>query len=300
MNTRDAHTIVAIAALAAAADGNQSDAERANIAEAAARLGLPADDPILQQAVHGTADLTDLAVNLSTDEARVAAYDTAAAVCNADGEPNEKEAAFLASLSRALGAVAGSPDASATYSATADAMKAGSNAGAPGGDVGTFILDQAMLAGACELLPHRLAGMAILPLQLRMVYQLGQRHGQQLDLAQAKDLIAVFGIGAAGHMMEGIVRGVLGSIGRGVFGSLIGGATGMAAGTAVTFATTYALGHAAEQYYAQGRKLSTADLKALFSKFQGEASTVFPRVEDRIRQLAGSNNLGSVLAGLRT
>ncbi|MFN8573461.1 MAG: hypothetical protein U0132_15515 [Gemmatimonadaceae bacterium] len=298
MNSRDAQTIIAIAALAAAADGNQSDAERDNIAAAAARLGLSADDPLLQQAVRGTADLTDLAANLSNDEARVAAYDTAAAVCHADGEPNEKEAAFLAALSRSLGAVAGSADASSTYAAAAGAMKSGPT-NAPKGDLDTFILDQAMLTGACELLPHRLAGMAILPLQLRLVYTIGQRHGQQFDMAQAKDLAAVLGIGAAGHMMEGIVRGVLGGIGRGIFGGLLGGAAGMAAGTAVTFATTYALGHAAEQYYAQGRKLSTADLKALFTRFQGEANTVFPRVENRIRDLAGSTNLNSILAGLR-
>ncbi len=298
MNSRDAQTIIAIAALAAAADGNQSDAERDNIAAAAARLGLPADDPLLQQAVHGAADLTDLASNLSNDEARVAAYDTAAAVCHADGEPNDKEAAFLSALSRSLGAVAGSAEAASTYSATAGAMKSGPT-NPPAGDLDTFILDQAMLTGACELLPHRLAGMAILPLQLRLVYSIGQRHGQQFDMAQAKDLAAVLGIGAAGHMMEGIVRGVLGGIGRGIFGGLLGGAAGMAAGTAVTFATTYALGHAAQQYYAQGRKLSTADLKALFAKFQGDATTIFPRVENRIRDLAGSSNLNSILAGLR-
>jgi uncharacterized protein (DUF697 family)/tellurite resistance protein len=298
MNSRDAQTIIAIAALAANADGSQSDAERANIQSAAARLGLAPDDPLLQTAVRGTADLTDLAANLSNDEARVAAYDTAAAVCHADGEPTPKEAAFLLSLSRALGAVAGSPEAASAYGAAAKAMKPG--AGAAPADLDAFILDQAMLTGACELLPHRLAGMAILPLQLRMVYSIGQRNGQEFDLAQAKDLLAVLGVGAAGHMMEGIVRGVLGGVGRGIFGGLIGGVAGVAAGTAVTFATTYALGHAAQQYYAQGRSLSVADLKALFTRFQGEAGTVFPRVESRIRDLASSNNVNSILAGLRS
>ena len=75
-------------------------------------------------------------------------------------------------------------------------------------------------------------------------------------------------------------------------------ATGAAAGVAVTFATTYALGHAAEQYYAQGRTLSTSDLKALFARFQGEANTVFPRAERRIRELAAGSSLDSLLGGL--
>jgi hypothetical protein len=118
-------------------------------------------------------------------------------------------------------------------------------------------------------------------------------------MAQAKDLAAVLGIGAAGHMMEGIVRGVLGGLGKGLVGGLLGRATGTAAGVAMTFATTYALGHAAEQYYAQGRKLSAADLKALFARFQGEAKTVFPRVEARIGDLARGTNLNTLLAGIR-
>ena len=297
MNASDAQTIVALAALAAAADGNQSDAERANIAAAAARLGLPGNDSRLAAGA-GSASLTSLVASLSSDEARLAAYDVAAAVCQVDGTPNAAESAFLTELSKALGAVPGMAESAATLGAAA-AVASTPGSGAPAADADAYILDQAMLAAACELLPHRLSGMAILPLQLRMAYSIGQRHGQQLDMSQAKDLVAVLGIGAAGHLMEGVVRGVLGGLGRGLLGGLLGGATGAAAGVAVTFATTYALGHAAEQYYAQGRKLSTADLKALFTRFQGEAKTVYPRVESRIKELAGGTNLNSILAGLR-
>ena len=79
--------------------------------------------------------------------------------------------------------------------------------------------------------------------------------------------------------------------GRGLLGGLLGSAAGVAAGAAVTFATTYALGHAVEQYYAQGRRLSTQDLRALFARFQTEANTIYPRVEGRIHQLSTSTNL---------
>jgi len=296
MNSQDAETIVAIAALAALADGKQTDAERINIAGAAARLGLAPDDAYVQRAVNGELDMATLAARLSGDEARLAAYDAAAAVCHADGVLNPQESAFLADLSRALGAVAS--ESGATLGAAAAAM---SSTPAPkaGPDLDKFILDQSMLTAACELLPQRLSGMAILPLQLHMVYSIGQQHGQQFDMDQAKDLIAVFGIGAAGHVMEGVVRGVLGGIGRGLFGGLVGGAAGVAAGTALTFATTYALGHSSQQYYAQGRQLSAADLKALFARFQTDAKTIFPKVEDRIRDLASGTNLNSILANLR-
>jgi hypothetical protein len=63
----------------------------------------------------------------------------------------------------------------------------------------------------------------------------------------------------------------------------------------VTFAATYALGHVAAQYYAQGRSLSTADLKALFSRFREEGTTLYPRVEARIRGAAGSGSLTDIL-----
>ena len=138
------------------------------------------------------------------------------------------------------------------------------------------ILQQAMLTGALELLPDRLANLAILPLQLRLVYEVGQRYGQQLDANQVKDLAGTFGLGAAAQMVEGLVRKVLGGVASNILGGLLGGATGLAAGTAVTFAATYALGHAAKQYYAQGRKLSADDLRALFTRFQGEARGCFP------------------------
>jgi len=38
----------------------------------------------------------------------------------------------------------------------------------------------------------------------------------------------------------------------------------------------------------------------LFDRFQTEAKTIYPRVEDQIRHRAGSLNLQSLLAGLRT
>jgi len=299
MTTQDAEIIIAIAALAANADGEPHQEERVSLVSAAERLGLSPDDPRLHAAVDGNGDVAQLAHALSSDEARIAAYDVAAAVCHADGAPNAKEQAFLAALSRELGAVSASPDAAASMEAAAQAASnAPPGGGDPASDIDRLILDQAMLAGAAELLPHRFAAMAILPLQLRMVYQIGQRHGQAFDMDQAKDLVAVLGIGAMGHALEGVVRGVLGSVGRGLLGGLLGSAAGAAAGVAVTFATTYALGHAAQQYYAQERSLSTADLKALFTRFQGEANTVFPRVESRIRELAAGTNLESLLGGL--
>jgi hypothetical protein len=54
----------------------------------------------------------------------------------------------------------------------------------------------------------------------------------------------------------------------------------------------------AEQYYAQGHRLSADDLRALFARFQGEAKTIYPRVQNQIQRQAGTLNLQSLLRGL--
>jgi len=340
MTPEDAQTIVAIAALAAQADGQQDDAERGRIDEMAAGLGLSGDSAVqakkMAASVGVPASLARLTEHLSDDAARRAAYDTAVSVCYADGWVNPNEASFLRTLAVALKidadpinrqaaavhievqqAAVASPVVASFAAADATALAAqdaqitrpaatqtpsasAANVAKPiPGDIDAFILDQAMLSAALELLPDRLANLGILPLQLRMAKQIGERHGQQMNASQVKDLAAIFGIGAAAQVMEKVVRGMLGGlvgrIGGGMLGGVAGSATGFAAGAAVTFTATYAMGHAAEQYYAQGRTLSTSDMKALFERFKGEAETVFPKVEARIRELAGSGKIGDVL-----
>ncbi len=67
-----------------------------------------------------------------------------------------------------------------------------------------FIIQQAILTGALDILPDRLATIAILSIQLPMVYQIGQSHGQKLDFDQIKDLAATLGLGAAVQSLESV------------------------------------------------------------------------------------------------
>ena len=313
--TKDAETIIAIAALAAQADGQQDDPERTRIVEMAAGLGLPDAATKLASSMAAAVDRNSaaarLAEGLSTREARQAAYDTAVSVCHADGWVNPSEAEFLRMLALALEIDPAPTDKAATSvhqetdSALAAPIAAPSASSSSPSALDKHILDQATLSAALELLPDKLANLGILPLQLRLVKQIGERHGMQMDGRQIRDLAGVFGIGAAAQVMEMVVRnslgGIAGMFGRGMLGGMLGGlagnAAGVAAGASVTFATTYALGHAADQYYRQGRSLSTADLKALFTRLQADAQTIFPRVEARVRELASSGNVGSVLRG---
>ncbi len=300
MRTTDHVPLIAIAILAARADGSVDSAEQRAVDAVVARTGNSDVAGLVQQIAAGQLRLADLASRLSDDEARGLAYESALAVINADGSANPSEKAFLGELRKALDfSDADVADATRMAGAMADAPIAAVHIGEPpAGQVDEFILQQAILTGAIEVLPDRLANIAVLPLQLRMVYQIGRRHGQKLDISQVKDLAATLGLGAAAQSLEGVVMKLIGGIAGGLLGGMVGGATRIATGAVITFSATYALGHVAEQYYAQSRRLSAADLRALFVRFQDEAKTIFPRVQEQIQRQAGTLNLQSLLQGL--
>jgi uncharacterized protein (DUF697 family)/tellurite resistance protein len=304
MNERDHEPIVTVAYLAALADGRTAPDEDSELRAALSRLGVSDVDAVAQRGAGARAPLAELARRFSDDDARRLAYETALVVCHADGPLNRQEADFLSALRSALGlapATMAEMEQSAAGLAgarTAAPVVVGSGT-PPGNDaLDRAILQQAMITSAVELLPDKLANVVILPLQLRLVYQIGQHHGQKLDADQIKDLAGTLGLGAAAQVMEGVVRKLVGGVAGGLFGKLVGGAGGVAAGAAVTFAATYALGHVAQQYYAQGRRLSTQDLRALFQRFQEEAKDLFPKMRDEIQAQAKTLDLRSLIQGI--
>ena len=281
---------------AALADGTCNPDERRHIERLATAAGLDAATTLAQ----GATDTPDLAIRLHDAVGRKAAYDFAVAVCNADGVTNDAERRFLDGLRAELEL----PEAVAMHElATAGALASAPVAGGPlaaetASTVEDLVLQHAVLAGALELLPQSLANLAVIPVQLRMVYLIGQRHGMQLDAAQAKDMLGTFGLGAATQVLDGITRRVLGGVASGLLGTLLGGAAGGVAGVGTVFAATYALGQAAEQYYAQGRRLGPDDLRALFARLREEAQGLYPKVRAQIEERAETLDLQQVIAML--
>jgi uncharacterized protein (DUF697 family)/tellurite resistance protein len=302
MQTSDSAPIIAIVMLAARADGTVDSAEQRAVDAVASRIGNPNVDSLAEQVAAGQLRAADLASRLSDAEARRVAYEGALAIVNADGSANESERAFLEELRAALGlSSAEVAEATRTADALAEAPISGVQMGKPpAGPVDEFILQQAILTGALEILPDQLANIAILPIQLRMVYQIGQRHGQKLDFDQIKDLAATLGLGAAAQCLESVAMKLIGGLAGGLLGGILGSTSRIATGAIITFSATYALGHVSDHYYAQGRRISAADLKALFAKFQDDAKTIYPQIEEQVHRQAGTLNLQSILAGLRT
>ena len=305
MEDQDRNVIIAVALMAALADGQATAQEKTELQSAMTRAGLADLDDLTSRITTGQLKLQDVVARLSGEASRREAYETAVLVCHSDGPANAAERGFLATLRGALGlseaSVSTIDHEAAAVSGAADAATGSVASGVPPSPAGIdeMILQQAIITGALEILPDRLANLAIIPLQLRLVYQIGQAHGQQLDANQIRDLAGTLGIGAAAQVMEGAVRKLLGGAASSILGGLLGGTAGLAAGAAVSFASTYALGHVAKQYYAQGRRLSTADLRALFARFQDEAKALYPKVQSQVQSQASSLNVQKLLSGLQ-
>ncbi len=300
MDTQNRRALLAITLLAARADGARDEREKEAIHAAIGRIraeGLDAE-ALWNEVESGRRDLAQSARELTTPEARELAYELAVCACDADGATNEKERAFLGELARTLGL---SSTTTERFRREADALAgAPLGAGAAGAGAGkeeeldALILRQAILCGGLELLPQRLATLAILPLQMRLVYQVGKRHGYELDRGHLKDFLGVAGVGMASQLIEGFARQLVGGLLGRVAGGLLGGLGSGATGAGFSFATTYALGHAAKRYYAGGRKLSAAELKTLFSELLGRARELEPRHAAEIASSARGADLGAL------
>lgn len=302
MKTSDHAPLIAIAMMASRADGSTGSAEQKAVDDVVARIGNPDVTRLAQQVEAGSLRVADVASRLSDDDVKRVAYDGALAIINADGVATAKEQAFLSELREALGLSSSDVEESTrTAEMLAAAPVAEVRTGQPPkGALDDIILQQAMLTGALEILPDRLASIAILPLQLKLVYNVGQHHGQKLDLNQVKDLAAALGIGAAAQSVQGAALKLIGGLAGGLLGGMVGGAARIATGAVASFATTYALGHTADLYYKRGRQLGMNDLRELFDRFQSEARTLYPKVESQIRQQSGSLNLTNLMSSLRT
>lgn len=304
MNPQDQQSIAKICLMAALADGRRDEHE---LAELERIVKTFPDAPNLDlrrieaELTERTPVLSEIVDGLSP-EVRQQAFELAVCVCNADGAENAQETAFLARLREALDLDAGRADAfereaTAVTSVALDPVSA-PKAGPSTEEQDKMILNYAMLNGALELLPQSLASMAIIPLQMKMVYRIGQSYGYQLDQNSIKDFAATAGVGLTSQMVENIGRKIVGGI-LGSLGGILGSAGRQATGSAFSFVTTYALGKVAREYYAGGRTIDAAKLKQVFAAMKEEAKTLQGRVAAQIQEKAKTINTGNIASLVR-
>ncbi len=311
MDPEQKRAVLTLCLMAAFADGGKDDRERAQIKRIAESLGSEGGldvAAIYQDVLMKKPAVETVAGVLVTPEARQFAYEMAVGVCEADGATSEAERAFLARLAQALTLDAAPARA---LVAQADAVAAAPLAGglpeglvvaaapADAAALDASILRYAIMNGALELLPQSLASMAIIPLQMKMVYEIGKAHGYELDRGHVKDLLATLGVGLTSQYVEQfgrkLVGGLLGKLG----GGLLSGMGRASTGAAFSFATTYALGQVAKRYYAGGRTIDAAGLQQAFAGMLGEAKQLQSKYAGQIAEQARTLDVNRVLAAIR-
>mgnify|MGYP006190170977 FL=1 len=325
INAPTQQALLAIMVHAAMADGEKSQAERDFVRDLSLQLDEQGGAKQLAQAVQaallGRLSAQQAAAQLQDPMHRQLAYEWATAVCHADGLCSPAEAAFLQQLKTHLQLGGAEPEATAHTQALAQAAYAEEAAAplhaptavaalpsapaatpAPALDntaIDRSILNYAILNGALELLPQSWASMAIIPLQIKMVYRVGQAHGVSLDQGHIKEFIAAAGVGLTSQYIEEFGRKLLGGLIGKAGGKLLGGLSSQATGMAFSFASTYALGHLAKRYYAGGRVMSTDLLRQTYQGLLSSGKTLQQQHLGDIQARASTLDAGEVMRMVR-
>jgi uncharacterized protein (DUF697 family)/uncharacterized tellurite resistance protein B-like protein len=324
MNLEQQKSILTLCLMAAFADGNKDEREREQLKQiaeslagaggSAAALNIP---QLYQDVLFKRVSLDSAAATLSDPESKHLAYEMAVHVIDSDGKQTDPERAFLNMLRAKLGlteaeatriahdadeiADAAFIPTAATAAAAGAAAPSGASAALTPSQLDEAVLDKSImnysiLNGALELLPQSWATMAIIPLQTRMVYNIGKSYGYELDSGHIKEFLATVGVGLASQYLEQagrkLIGGLLGKFAGGLVGGLARGATGMA----FSFASTYALGQLAKRYYGGGRTMSTAVIKQTFDQLLSPAKELQAKYAPQIQEKARRVNMADVMA----
>jgi uncharacterized protein (DUF697 family)/tellurite resistance protein len=304
--------IVTLSLLAAFVDGEKHERERAEIKRIAEGLSqadgvnLPT---LYQDVLMKRVSLASVAGELQSTESKQLGYEMAVCVCDADGTQSEAERMFLADVRTSLGLDASAAQFSrqaeeiaAVPVAATGAAAATAPAAVPSPDSAELdksILNAAILNGALELLPETLSTMAIIPLQMKLVYRIGKAHGYELDSGHVKDFLATVGVGLTSQYLEQAGRKLLGGLLGKMGGGLLRGLGNQAVSSGMSFASTYALGHVAKRYYAGGRTLSAQMLKDTFAGVVQEGKGLQTQYLPAIQEKARTLDAGKVLSLVR-
>ena len=331
MNPEQQKSILAIALFAAFADGAKHEREREDVRRIADSLATDAGAPDLarlyQDVLLKRFSLEAAAAALGEPGERQLAYEMAVCVCDADGRQSEVERRFLAELKTLLKLDDGQVEAfereadaivdlseaavpAALAALAAPTVTAGSAAVASApvvlaqpkvlhAELDKSILNHALVNGALELLPQSWASLAIIPLQIRMVYNIGKIYGVELDQGHIKEFIAAAGVGLTSQYLEQFGRKLLGGLLGRVAGRTFGKVGSAATGMAFSFAATYALGQVAKRYYAGGRVMSAAVLRDTFQSLLGPAKQMQAQFLPQIQQKASTLDFGQIVAMVR-
>lgn len=303
LDEREQSALISICIQAAHADGSLSELEQSELKRIIGKLSqegfdlAAAETEALRQS--SPAAFTSL---LTSRESKSLAYEMAVCICNAGEPAAAAERAFLERLRAALQL---EPGEYASYQA--DAALLGSSplesppmiAQVPAEvkEVDALILNRSILAGGLELMPQSLATMAILPVQLQLVYRIGKTYGHELSLGHAKEFLATIGVGFTAQVVESYLTRMVRSVTKRFAGRVVAALASQATESAIAFATTYAIGQTAQSYYKSGRALSAGQLREVFTKMLDRGRSMKSQYAGDISKRASSIRITDLLPG---
>jgi uncharacterized protein (DUF697 family) len=307
-NEQEQKAIIHLCILAALADGSNAELEREEFKRILGNLSGGAFDLnyAFERALKGQLTLTEAARNLSSNSGKALAYEMAVCTCLVDHEITPPEQQFLSELRQVLKL---EPAVTSTFANTAQTLTTNTledpvvETSSPEGLEATLdqrILASSILAGALELLPQTLATLAIVPVQIRMVYQIGSAYGYKLDRGHIREFLGTLGVGLTSQILEKYVTRFVEKSSSRFTRRIISSVLSQASGSAVAFVTTYAIGHAAKAYYSNGRKMTPVQLRSLFGSVLGQGRTLQTQYASSISQRSAELRTADLLTFVKS
>jgi uncharacterized protein (DUF697 family)/uncharacterized tellurite resistance protein B-like protein len=263
----------------AKADGVLHDEERPLLEEAFGELELPAG-VTLQWLLDEPADVYALLAELPSIEAREHAYAAVYALACADGDCSAPERALLVHIREALGIEVTRDVELAQAFAPRHQLVAPS--GTPILDTMARDAESRAATRKCAIVSALLGAfpfpglsiatdLMIVGLQVGLARDIGQLWGHQLDYAQAKGILAGFGVGTGARIAVSNLLKVFPG-------------WGSAFGAASAYASSHAVGRVMNGYFEAGRGLDTAELTRRFKQAKAEGKQAYADDAETIEQ----------------
>jgi len=269
----------------AKADGNFSPAERATLEDALSNAKLPAAVTV-QSLLDGAYDPDALVREIKSPKARDAAFGACLTMAHAQRVPSQQAQAILERIEKAwsvpqdkrslLGRVLHEARDTVWFThpvATADPQRRTA-------EINEDVLKYSILSGTLGLNPIPVASivtdLAVVSLQAKMFSDVGRHWGHESTRETARQVLAGVGAGTAARIaVNGLVKFVPG------FGSVFAAST--------NFASTWALGQVAKQYWESGGKADVQMLGEIFTKGKAEGRKTYEQYKADVETKFAAN-----------
>lgn len=262
LETKESVPMLQLLVAVAKSDGKIEGAEKDAIEDSFKELSLPTGYSVERLLTEDVA-LDAILNQITSDEAKKSAFSSAYLLARADGAYTEPEKKLIQTLQTRFNisdkeikelelelVVVDTPVETTIVSAVAPPERA-----ARANDLRRKYCILTALAGA---IPVPVIGdLMVIPMQLKMVYELGKVYGQDATKDKIKNILATLGVGTGARIAVSSISKLVPG-----WGSFVGATT--------AFATTYAIGHVATRHFESGVPVETLKTEFKQKKEEGK------------------------------